>query len=398
MNNTDKKKIIIVNNNMKIGGVQKSLCNLLWAIHNEYEVTLCVFNKCGLYLNDIPSDVKIIEINGPFRYLGLSQNECKSILDKVKRGILALICKIFGRTRTLKLMLKFEREYQSDFDCAIAFLHNGREKSFYGGVQEYVLKRVNAKRKIAFLHCDYKMCGANNEYNDHTIEQFDMIAACSDGCRNSFTSALPHLAEKCITVKNCHRYDELRMQAEDEAFKYDNNSINFLIVSRLSHEKGIDRAIEACAKAYKKGYNINLHIVGDGAMRDDLQAFAERCCISERVIFHGENCNPYRYMKNADLLLMTSYHEAAPMVIDEAISLGLPVLTTKTISSLEMVENTKGGWVCENNNESFEIALEDLLKNPQKLKMTSDKLKNRMSECNNDDAVAAFRHIVTDEN
>ena len=34
------KKIVIVNNNMKIGGVQKSLCNLLWSLHENYDITL----------------------------------------------------------------------------------------------------------------------------------------------------------------------------------------------------------------------------------------------------------------------------------------------------------------------------------------------------------------------
>ena len=79
MNKTDKIKIIIVNNNMKIGGVQKSLCNLLWSIHKEYDITLCLFSRCGSYLDDIPPDVKVVESKGPFGYLGVSQNECDNI-------------------------------------------------------------------------------------------------------------------------------------------------------------------------------------------------------------------------------------------------------------------------------------------------------------------------------
>ena len=43
------KKIIIVNNNMKVGGVQKSLCNLLWELDRlrEYDVTLALFSPVG---------------------------------------------------------------------------------------------------------------------------------------------------------------------------------------------------------------------------------------------------------------------------------------------------------------------------------------------------------------
>ena len=39
------KKLIIVNNNMKIGGVQKSLTNLLHSIHGRYDITLLLFSK-----------------------------------------------------------------------------------------------------------------------------------------------------------------------------------------------------------------------------------------------------------------------------------------------------------------------------------------------------------------
>jgi hypothetical protein len=59
-----------------------------------------------------------------------------------------------------------------------------------------------------------------------------------------------------------------------------------------------------------------------------------------------------------------------------------------------MVEDIQGGWVCENDNDSFAAALVDLLKNIKQLKRTSDNLKNRISECNNDDSVVTFRRIV----
>ena len=48
------KKILIVNNNMKIGGVQKSLCNLLWSVYDQYDITLFLFEPIGEYMKDIP--------------------------------------------------------------------------------------------------------------------------------------------------------------------------------------------------------------------------------------------------------------------------------------------------------------------------------------------------------
>lgn len=78
------KKLLIVNNNMKIGGVQKSLCNLLWNICGEYDVTLCLFDKNGEYLDDIPDTVDVIACDSLFRYLGMSQAECVHLSDTLK--------------------------------------------------------------------------------------------------------------------------------------------------------------------------------------------------------------------------------------------------------------------------------------------------------------------------
>ena len=158
------KKIIIVNNNMRIGGVQKSLYNLLWSLEGQYDITLCLFTNDGALSAHLPDSVKVIEVQGLFRYMGIAQSDCHGA-DIIKRGFLAALSRIFGRSVCMKFLLASEKKIPGDYDCAIAFLHNGRDKSFYGGVQEFVLHCVNADRKVAFLHCDYRNCGADHRYN-----------------------------------------------------------------------------------------------------------------------------------------------------------------------------------------------------------------------------------------
>ena len=341
------KKILIVNNNMKVGGVQKALYNLLWEIEGKYDITLCLFSKNGKYADKLPPSVRVTEVSGFYRYLGVSQGECGG-LNALTRGACVLACRFLGRRKTLKLLRKKQPSLEEKYDCAISYLHNGRAKSFYGGVQDFVLDCVKADKKVAFLHCDYRNCGANNSENNSDMEKFDRIAACSDGCREAFLSVLPELSDKCVTVRNCHRFQEIRAMSEEDPIAYDESYTNVLAVARLSHEKAVDRAIVAVSEAVKKGIPAKLHIVGGGGMARQLADLAAELGVSDSVIFYGEQENPYRYMKNADVLFISSYHEAAPMVIDEARSLGLPVLTVKTTSSFDMVEATCCGWVCEN--------------------------------------------------
>lgn len=361
------KKIIIVNNNMVIGGVQKSLYNLLWAVHNQYDVTLCLFHASGAYIDKLPQNIRIIEAKGLCRYLGISQGQCKG-MHKLIRGALAGIAKVFGRNIAMKLVLAGERRLAGHYDCAISFLHNGNIKNFYGGVQEFVLNKIAADRKVAFLHCDYRNSGANHPANNRLIAKFDRIVACSDGCRSAFEAVLPELAGKCVTVRNFHRFDEIHRMAERRPVCLEGQSLHVVMVSRLSHEKGIERAIAAAANAKQQGYPIMLHVVGGGPMEPMLKDTVKALQMEENVIFHGQQCNPYGYMAAADLFLMSSFHEAAPMVIEEAVSLGIPVLTTNTTSSKEMVEQTGAGWVCDNSEESLSEMLCNILSNPVKLK------------------------------
>lgn len=133
------KSILIVNNNMKIGGIQKSLYNLLWAIHDEYKITLLLFEKRGDLLKDLPSDVKVITCSSWFRYLGLSQAETNgSLKHMLIRGGLAALSKTFGRHIAMRLVLNTERGLSKEYDCAISFMHSEDDHLFYGGTNEFV--------------------------------------------------------------------------------------------------------------------------------------------------------------------------------------------------------------------------------------------------------------------
>ena len=386
-------KILIVNNNMKLGGVQKSLCNLLWELERqgEHQVSLLLFSPEGEYMQQLPSGVKILPADGSLRYLGMSQGECSG-LDRLKRGFLAAVCRLFGRNAAMRSELAGQKKLPEAYDCAIAFLHNPGPKTFAGGVQEFVLERVDAKRKIAFIHGDYSQNGGKDPVNDGVLARFDGIAACSDGCAAILKQALPKLSGNIHTVQNCHNIAQIRKLSEEDPVEYGSDRVHILCVARLSATKAIDRAIRAVAAALEQQLPATLHIVGGGPMERQLRALAEELGISEQVNFYGPQENPYRYLKNADLFLLSSYHEAAPMVIDEAYILGIPTLTTATSSSKEMVLDRGCGWVCDNDQKALEQALIDLLQAEETLQKMKEKLHSR--QVDNDRALAQFAAVL----
>ena len=388
----NKKKILIVNNNMQIGGVQKSLVNLLHAIHDKYDVSLLLFSKTGDYISDIPNDINIISIKSHYKYLGISmQMSQKNFFTFVGRGVYSLIGKVFGRRYATTLMNLTQKKVKG-YDVAISFLQNSRSKSFYGGCNDFVLNCVDAPRKIAFLHCDYVKCGANIPENAKQYEKFDMIAACSDGCRNVFVNALPELKQKTMTVRNCHDFSSIKKLADTSYVIMDSAYINIITVARLSHEKGVIRAIEAIASLKDKKEKIRYYIVGDGPQQLEIKQKILELDLSHIVIMCGAMVNPYGYMKSADLLLIPSYEEAAPMVIDEAASLNTPILSTRTSSAEDMVSSRQLGWVCENSTEGITSKLKYLIETPEML--IEQKRKMSQTIYNNDEAIMKFKQIV----
>lgn len=387
------KKIIIVNNNMKVGGVQKSLYNLLWETQGRYEVTLLLFRAVGPYMDKLPAGVKIVECTSLFRYLGISQAECAGHLpDRILRAFLAAVSRIFGRHTVMKLLLRSQKKLPETYDCAISFLHNGRPEAFYGGTQEFVLHCISARKKIAFLHCDYAGCGANHERNNRLIARFDRIAACSEGCRNAFVQCLPELTPRCTVVRNFHRPAQLRFLGEQEPVTYEPDSLHVVMVCRLTHEKQVDRAIAAAAGVRNRGIPVKLHIVGSGREEKSLRSLVRDLGMTEQVFFYGEQENSCRYVKNADLFLLSSAHEAAPMVLEEARCLGVPVLTTRTTSSEEMVTGENCGWVCENSLPALEQMLAELLARPELLRQKKAELLARTMD--NAGAMEQFTTLI----
>ena len=113
----------------------------------------------------------------------------------------------------------------------------------------------------------------------------------------------------------CHPYEERRLH-EDR--------IRFLYAGRLSKVKNVGPSIEA-AKTWQR--ECELRILGDGEEREYLKGIAGN---SERIVFAGA-VSPQKVqeiMRESDILVMNSTFEGIPMIILEAISLGVPVITT----------------------------------------------------------------------
>ncbi len=358
-----KKSILLVIDNMKIGGIQKNMLNLLIELNSLYELTLCVFNPVGEYMANIPENVKVIEPHSAFRYLGMSNADAKkSFKDFIGRTFYYIIMRIFGNKTMYRCMLKTQKNL-GEFDYAVSGMQSAVAGVFFSGCNELILDKVTAREKIAYIHCDYIESGIDNPYNRSVYRALDKILVPNQSNYDQLLSVMPDLLGKVHIVNNFCNFSEVYEKAKAYPVQYDSSKKNIVTVARISPEKGIDRAIEVFKSLKNDGYAFTYHVVGGGGNIEQLRQYVTENGLTDYIFLHGYDGNPYKYIKNADLFLLPSRNEAAGLVIDEARSLAVPVLSTKTVAAEETIALHNCGWVCENSAEGLYEGIKNLLDN-----------------------------------
>lgn len=101
----------------------------------------------------------------------------------------------------------------------------------------------------------------------------------------------------------------------------------FVTVGRLSPEKNHARLIRSFAHVHSQHPGTRLVIVGSGPLAEQLSHLIAGLNLTEAVVMTGHQRNPHAVMAAADCFVLSSDYEGQPMVLLEALVLGLPVVT-----------------------------------------------------------------------
>lgn len=137
--------------------------------------------------------------------------------------------------------------------------------------------------------------------------------------------------------------DEVERQTHLARLMPDRHTVTtFVTVGRLSPEKNHARLLRAFARVHAEDPTTRLLILGDGPLMSDLESLTGRLGISDAVRLAGHQTNPYALMAEADCFVLSSDYEGQPMVILEALALGLPVVTVEFASAASALPNGDG--------------------------------------------------------
>ena len=155
--------------------------------------------------------------------------------------------------------------------------------------------------------------------------------------------------------------------------------------------KGIVRAITTLAPVFKEHQDILWFIAGDGSEKEAIKEAIRKQNLEKSIILIGSQTNPYCYMKNADLIMLLSYHEAAPMLYSEARFLGVPIFTTEISSSREMLDQVDNAYICENNEEGILETFLNIIKNQKYVK---EQKKRKFDNAGIEDNLKRLQNIL----
>ena len=123
------------------------------------------------------------------------------------------------------------------------------------------------------------------------------------------------------------------------------NTETLICVGRLSPEKGQAGLLRAFAQLRERHEDVRLRLVGDGPDRNALEALAAELGLTDRLTFLGrlnEN-DTLAEIAESDLLVLPSFMEGLPIVLMEAMALGVPVVASRVAGIPELVEDESAG-------------------------------------------------------
>ena len=167
-----------------------------------------------------------------------------------------------------------------------------------------------------------------------------------------------------------------KMNLDDNEYDYD-----VVYIGRLTYQKNPQRLIKIFRLVKERMPNIKFAVVGTGDMEDETKLLVSEYNLNKNVYFLGFQSNPLKIMYDSKVMIMCSRWEGTPMCALEAMSLGVPIVSTPTDGLCELVQQGETGFL-ENDNDVFADRITEIISNVDMRERLSKNSLRRFSEIN----------------
>ena len=303
------KRIAIFQANLNVGGIQRSLVNLLKSdILKNHKVDVYLFSR------DIFFDIS-----------GLSSNITINFIDPFPYWYRFIPFRLIRKICTTKIDL-------NNYDIAIDYDSYRQECAFY------TTSCKNAK-KIMWIHNDM---GQEYKFNKKfrilysffkdKYKYFDEFVAVSEGVIKPFRRYSKMDKSEITVIPNIIDAKKIMFQSRCPSdVRVDKSEYNIACVGRIYVQKGYDILLEDFMKAYQKRTDLHLYIIGDGPDKEKYMKWVNDKGIQKAVTFLGNRENPFNILTQMDAFCLESRYEGQGMVLWEAKVLGLQLVFPKRL-------------------------------------------------------------------
>ncbi|MGL6342535.1 MAG: glycosyltransferase [Waterburya sp.] len=364
---TPKKKITFFMDALHGGGAEKVVVNLLKGLtkHNEFELDLVLATLEGPYLDQVPPEVQIIDLNK-----GRVITAIVPLMNYLKKNRpWALI----GNMAHVNIVATMAKELSHIPTRLLLVEHNNLSAN--------KSNLLRAKLVPSFMKFLYPRASA--------------VAGVSAGVARDLEQQLALEKETVKVLYNPVVNEDLVTQSQadlDHPWFMENSPPVFLAVGRLNPQKDFPNLLHAFAQVRQQKF-ARLIILGEGQERQKLEKIIDNLGIGEDVLMPGFVKNPYAYMKRASCLVLSSRDEGLPTVLIEAMACGCPVVSTDCPSGPdEILDNgAYGHLVPIANSEALAEAMINTLENPP----NTERLIQRAYEYSTEKVVDTYLSLLS---
>ncbi len=339
---------------MNGGGAERVVLTLLHHLDRDrFEPVLVMMKREGRYLDMIPKDINVID-------LGASQ----------------------ARYAIFKI-IKVIREQKPDIVFAtLAYLN-----------LIIALIRPLLSKKITFMARESNTVSVRNKQEKYpklfdflykkVYQNFDIVVTQAQYMRDDLHENYHFPKEKMVIIYNPINTQEITQKLQEKGDLGYHDRYHLLAVGKLGYQKGYDMMLSIMTRLDDSYY---LSILGEGADKEKLEAQILELDLSNRVCLLGFEANPFRQMKEADLLLLSSRYEGLPNVVLEAAYCGRATVAFDAPGGVgEIIEEGFNGFLVPAFDEA---AFADAIKRARAHDFDAEAISKRSEE------KYAVRHII----
>ena len=349
-----KKKLLIHNGNISIGGQEKMLMEFLNILNSKkYEILLLIEENNGKrndYIDRIPKwiDYKFLTTEEFMNKIEKYQSS-KNFLKKLYYSHLLKLKK--------KISLKELRKYLNFSDIIIDYdmglLRN--------------LHKINLQNKkiIGWSHAGSGELLRKKQKREN-VNKYDCIVTINETMKNGYLKNYNN--KEVVKIYNFLDFDLIEKKAEEKLEKDYGKYI--ISVGSLTENKNHKLLINVF-KILKDKYKVSekLLIAGEGKERENLEKQIRELNLENDVLLLGQKENPYKYIKNSELYILPSKSEGLPLTLLEAMRLRKMVICIKNDGTNEVLEDRKyGEFILENETEKIAEKINYYLENKNERK------------------------------